>query len=109
MNNKTVIIITIHNGFITHLIYCIKMIQSNFFCYLYYIIYISLRTILKKLGIKMSRNKSYYKLCKTLGLSTRDINKVLKNRITQVAPTYLDAGPKPYSGGFYGSISIYDF
>jgi len=61
------------------------------------------------LGIKMSRNKSYYKLCKTLGLSTRDIDEVLKNRITYVTPTYLDTGPKPYPGGFYGSISMYDF
>jgi len=107
--NNTVIITTIHNGFIIQLINCINMIQSNFFCYLYYIIYISLRKILKKLGIKMSRNKSYYKLCKTLGLSTRDIDEVLKNRITYVTPTYLDTGPKPYPGGFYGSISMYDF
>lgn len=64
------------------------MIQFNFFCYFYYIIYIRLKTILKKLGIKMSINKSYYKLCKTLGLSTRDINEVLENRITKVAPNY---------------------
>jgi hypothetical protein len=60
-------------------------------------------------GIKMSSNKSYYKLCKTLGLSIQDIDEVLENRFTKLESTNLDTGPKPYGGGFYGSISIYDF
>lgn len=85
------------------------MIQFYFFCYLCYKTYISLKTILQKVGIKMSSNKSYYKLCKMLGLSAKDINKILENRIIKAETINLDTGPKPYGGGFYGSISIYDF
>jgi hypothetical protein len=44
-----------------------------------------------------------------LGLSTQDINEVLENRFTKAESTNIDTGPKPYGGGFYGSISIYDF
>ena len=63
----------------------------------------------QKLGINMSRNKTFYKTGKMLGLSTRDINNVLKYSAEKTEYPTLESGPTPYWSTFYGTISIKDF
>ena len=68
-----------------------------------------MKIISQKLGMNMSRNKTFYKTGKMLGLNTRDINDMLAYSVEKTEYTHLEAGPPMYPCSFYGTISIKDF
>jgi len=56
------------------------------------------------------KNEKIYNLGKKLGLNKKDIDRILKGGITGCAITGLPMIASVYKvGGYYGTISIYDF
>jgi len=44
-----------------------------------------------------------------LGMSEKDVNDIFMSNPSKKEQAYLSAGPDPYGGGYYGTISIKDF
>ena len=59
--------------------------------------------------MNMRRNISYYKLGEMLGLRKTEIPYMLEDIVKGKEQPSLEAGPRPYCGGFYGAISFKDF
>lgn len=59
----------------------------------------------QNINIKRQRLKE---LKKKLEINNKDVNEILKNSLDITEETYLSAGPNPYCGGYYGSVSIKD-
>lgn len=48
-------------------------------------------------------------LINMLGLNNDDLNNIIRNNSITKEQNYLSMGPKPYCGGYYGTISIKEF
>lgn len=57
----------------------------------------------------MQNKKNIYRLGIPLGLNNKDIDEILKQTMPRNEQTILSAGPDIYCGGWYGTVSIYDF
>ena len=48
-------------------------------------------------------------LINALGMNSDDINNILRDKSSIKEQNFLSMGPKPYCGGYYGTISIEKF
>jgi hypothetical protein len=53
--------------------------------------------------------KTIYSLGIPLSLNNKDIDEILKQTLPRNEKTSLSSGPDIYCGGWYGTVSIYDF
>jgi len=60
---------------------------------------------------RMNNNKiiRVYELGYMLGLNKKDMNSILNDTPLRNEQLSLTAGPPPYPGAFYGTISVKDF
>ena len=58
----------------------------------------------------MNNNKLLvHELGNVIGLNKKEMNSILNDTLLKNEQLSLTAGPPPYNGGFYGTISIKDF
>ena len=55
----------------------------------------------------MKRTNKIYMLGRKLGLNKKDINYALRHTATHIERSF-SAGPFPYHGSYYGTVSIED-